>query len=129
MKQAISKKEETLNTLRQQKEVGKMNHPESFVFFFHKGFVIIPDLRYVLCSLLKREPIIWSFFYTSKEKNYFREDCLNLCALPHFVKLLGYESDFYLQNPSFSYIPHSDESKDRKRRLKCRSGAYTIKAI
>lgn len=59
VKQAISKKEETLNTLRQQKEVSCTNYSEttdsSLYFFFDRSFVIISHSRYVCYLVCRKE--------------------------------------------------------------------------
>ena len=92
VKQAISKKEETLNTLRQQKEVSFMNYSETIdnnlYSFFDRGFVIISHLRYVFYVVCRKESGSLGVSSTrAKEKTTFVKIFGESPCIPHFAGL------------------------------------------
>ena len=68
MKQAISKKEETLNSLRQQKEVGFRSVNGSYFLSCTKDVGLIFNLRYVLQSAEKRADHLEFLLHEQRKK-------------------------------------------------------------
>ena len=92
VKQAISKKEETLNTLRQQKEVSCMNYSDtidnSLYSFFDRSFVIISHLRHVYYVVCRKESGPLGVSSTrAKKKTTFVKIFDESPRVPHFAGL------------------------------------------